>query len=42
MGKETHLGQGWPPSESESGVAQERSWLRSVDSEHVGRVMEPR
>jgi hypothetical protein len=34
--------QGWPPAGSESCVVHGRPWLRSVDSEHAGRVMEPR
>lgn len=35
-------GQGGPPAGSESCVAQGRPWLRSVDSEQMSRVIEPR
>ena len=35
-------GKGWPPTGSESCVVLERSSLRSVDSERVSLVMEPR
>ncbi len=35
-------GNGWPPAGNESYVVVRRLTLRSVDSEHVGRAIEPR
>ena len=41
-GQPTPPGQGWSPAGSESCVVTGRPLLRSVDSERVGRVIEPR